>query len=42
MELSGHSPQNYSLKKFLILFPKKIYSQKSSYISGNRTFWPQD
>ena len=28
MELSSHSPQNYSLKKFLILFPKKSTLKK--------------
>ena len=44
--LSGLNPQNFSLKKCLILFPKKTLSEKIyyifakesfSYISGNRT-----
>ena len=33
--ISGLSPQNFSLRKFLILFPKKPCSEKISYILGN-------
>ena len=32
--LSGLSPQKFSLKEFLILFPKKTCSEKFSYILG--------
>ena len=33
---SSLNSQNFSLKKFLIFFPKKSHSEKISYISGDR------
>ena len=32
------SPQNFSLKRFLIFFPKKTHSKKISYIFTKKAF----
>ena len=35
---SGLSPQNFSLKKFLVFFPKKPCSEIVSYIFSKKSF----
>ena len=40
--LSSLSPQNFSRKKFLILFPQKNRSKKISYVLGTPHFLAQD